>query len=152
ADPAAAAAATGAGRLHRWALDPAARSVREERLDDRDVEFPTHDDTRTGRSHRCLWTVSGSALVKHDVHTGEVRVRELGERSAPGEAVFVPARGARREDDGWLLSLVSDRAGGPARLLVLDAADLAVQAEVELPRRVPAGFHGSWIPEPTSQH
>ncbi|MFD7834671.1 carotenoid oxygenase family protein [Streptomyces sp. NPDC059761] len=33
-------------------------------------------------------------------------------------------------------------------LLVLDAADLSVQAVVELPRPVPAGFHGSWLPEP----
>ncbi|WP_377272226.1 carotenoid oxygenase family protein [Peterkaempfera sp. SMS 1(5)a] len=69
----------------------------------------------------------------------------------PGEAVFVPAAGARREGDGRLLSLVSDRSGGSARLRVLDAADLAVPAEVELPRRVPAGFHGSWIPESVSR-
>ncbi|AXI76936.1 carotenoid oxygenase family protein [Peterkaempfera bronchialis] len=147
ADPAAAAAATGGGALHRWTLSPADGSVREERLDDRAVEFPTHDDARTGRAHRYLWTVSDDAVVKYDMRTGAARERALGAGDAPGEAVFVRAAGAHGEDEGWLLSLVSDRAAGPARLVVLNAADLSLQAEVRLPRHVPAGFHGSWIPE-----
>ncbi|MEV4445237.1 carotenoid oxygenase family protein [Streptomyces mirabilis] len=33
-------------------------------------------------------------------------------------------------------------------MLVLDAAEMTVQAVVELPHPVPAGFHGSWLPEP----
>ncbi|MFJ6214113.1 carotenoid oxygenase family protein [Streptomyces sp. NPDC092296] len=146
-DPAAAAATTGAGHLHRWTLPAGGGPVREERLDDRGVEFPTHDDTRTGRAHRYLWTVSDDSLVKYDLRSGAAREHRLGEPSVPGEAVFVPAAGGRAEDEGWLLSLVSDRAAGPARLLVLDAADLTVQAEVRLPRAVPAGFHGGWFPE-----
>ncbi|MGW1618936.1 carotenoid oxygenase family protein [Streptomyces sp. NPDC002172] len=38
---------------------------------------------------------------------------------------------------------------GTGELLVLDARELAVQAVVELPYPVPAGFHGSWLPEPS---
>jgi carotenoid cleavage dioxygenase-like enzyme len=57
----------------------------------------------------------------------------------------VPASGALSEDDGWLLSIVTDNAGDGSELLVLGAADLDFVASVRLPRRVPAGFHGSWI-------
>ena len=68
----------------------------------------------------------------------------------PGEAVFVPAAGASAEDDGYLLTIVSDRQAEASQLLVLDASDLRRDpvAVVELPRRVPAGIHGHWIPDP----
>ncbi|MBW8483884.1 carotenoid oxygenase family protein [Actinomadura parmotrematis] len=145
-DAATAAASTGTARLHRWTLDPATGRAAEEPLDDRGVEFPTHNDDRTGRPHRYLYTVTGSAVVKYDLAAGTSDALDLGPDRAPGEAVFVPAA-TGGEDAGWLLSLVSDRTGGPAELLVLDAGDLAHRATVHLPRRVPAGFHGSWIPD-----
>lgn len=61
--------------------------------------------------------------------------------------MFVPAADGRSEDEGWLLSLVSDDDGKAGELLVLDATDLSEQAVVELPYAVPAGFHGSRLPE-----
>jgi carotenoid cleavage dioxygenase-like enzyme len=147
-DPATAVAANGAARLHRWTLDPATGKATEELLDDRGIEFPTHDDARTGHAHRYLYAVADrGAIVKYDVRSGSSAALELGADMAPGEAVFVPADGARAEDEGWLLSIVSDRAGKGSELLVLDAADLSRTASVRLPRRVPAGFHGSWIPD-----
>jgi carotenoid cleavage dioxygenase len=135
--------AGGAARLHRWWLDPATGTAREDRLDDRGVEFPTHNDGRTGLPGRYLYTVGEHAIVKYDTGTGAVDVREVGAERHPGEAVFVPADGARGEDEGWLLSIVTDPGG--SELLVLDATELAPVAAVALPRRVPAGFHGSWI-------
>ncbi|MEU6561764.1 carotenoid oxygenase family protein [Nocardia nova] len=135
------------GMLHRWVLDPHSGTVTETRRDDRDVEFPTHDDDRTGRPARYLYAAADSAIVKYDVEQGSSSAHELGADFAPGEAVFVPAADARGEDEGWLLTIVSDRAGSASELVVLDAADLTRTAAVRLPRRVPAGFHGSWIPD-----
>ncbi|MFE9106064.1 carotenoid oxygenase family protein [Actinomadura geliboluensis] len=146
-DPATVAVSTESAHLHRWVLDPATGKASEERLDDRNVEFPTHDDTRTGREHRYLYTVAGSSIVKYDLRGG-ASARDCGEGAHVGEAVFVPAEGARAEDEGWLLSIVSG--GSDSELLVLDAADLSHTATVRLPRRVPAGFHGSWIPDSPS--
>ena len=59
-----------------------------------------------------------------------------------------PADGSA-EDEGWLLSITTRRDGGASQLLVLDATDVggAPVAAVRLPRGVPAGFHGSWIPD-----
>lgn len=134
--------------LHRWILDPATGRVTESPLDDRAAEFPTHNENFTGRPNRYLYTASGEGIAKHDLTRPSRRVYETPGSRYTGEAVFVPAAGATAEDEGRLLSLVSDDGGGAGELLVLDAADLSVQAVVELPHPVPAGFHGSRLPEP----
>jgi carotenoid cleavage dioxygenase len=48
---------------------------------------------------------------------------------------------------GYLPSIVSDLGADASELLILDAADLSQIVAVELPRTVPAGIHGSWIPD-----
>ncbi|KAK2073430.1 hypothetical protein P8C59_007715 [Phyllachora maydis] len=74
------------------------------------------------------------------------------------EPRFVPRRGARHEDDGWLVTYVFDEAqldargacGAAARseLWVLDARGMRdVVARVRLPQRVPYGLHGTWYSE-----
>ncbi|GAA4200300.1 carotenoid oxygenase family protein [Microbispora amethystogenes] len=138
------AAHTGGAALHRWVLDPATGVAKDEALDDREVEFPTVNETLTGLRSRYLYAVTKGAVVKYDTGTGTSLAHETGDRT-PGEAVFVPAAGATGEDAGWLLSIAGT--DDSAELLVLDASDLSQVASVRLPRRVPAGFHGSWIPD-----
>ncbi|MFI6508367.1 carotenoid oxygenase family protein [Streptosporangium sp. NPDC050855] len=127
--------------LHRWTLDLDGGHAKEEALDDRPVEFPTLNEERTGLPSRYLYTVADDAVVKYDARTGASVVRPTG--GTTGEAVFVPADGARAEDDGWLMSIVT--AADASALLVLDAGTLEPVATVRLPRRVPAGFHGGWF-------
>ena len=64
-----------------------------------------------------------------------------------GEVVFVPRAADAGEDDGVLLGLAYDRARGRSTFVVLDAVGLEPVASVELPVRVPAGFHGNWLPD-----
>ncbi|GGS95449.1 carotenoid oxygenase family protein [Nonomuraea spiralis] len=142
-DPARHAGAAGAAALHRWILDPVSGTTKEEALDDRGVEFPTFNEDLLGRHSRYLYTVGSDAIVKYDQRDGSAQVRKTGGNT--GEAVFVPAEGAAGEDEGWLLSVVTS--GESSELVVLDAADLSDVASVRLPRRVPAGFHGSWFAE-----
>jgi carotenoid cleavage dioxygenase len=141
--------------LHRWSLDPVAGIVSEHRVGEHGVEFPTLNDDHIGRPHRYLYSITApqdgrpAAIVKYDMATGEQIRHGLGTRRVPGEAVFVPAAHATREDDGWLIVIASHATRDTAELLVLDAGDLARPpvASVELPHRVPMGFHGSWIPD-----
>lgn len=149
----AAAASSGMARLHRWVLDPITGSVTETALDDRGIEFPTIDDEHIGRLARYRYAVSGGGLqatgiVKLDTDAGVVAEHALGPDVVASEAVFVPSGApGRSEDDGWLLSVTNHRDGGGSKLLVLDATDIGGKpvASVTLPRRVPSGFHGSWI-------
>ncbi|MGI8331714.1 carotenoid oxygenase family protein [Actinomadura scrupuli] len=157
-DPAATAAGTFAARLHRWTLDPATGTAAEQALDDRGVEFPTVDDAQVGRAGRYLYAVAGtepkttskSAIIKYDTVGGTVRGYELDADTTVGEAVFVPAAsGPRDEDEGWLISIATRRDGSASQLLVLAASDVTAGpvATVDLPRGVPTGFHGSWLPD-----
>ena len=156
-DAAGQAAETGTARMHRWTLDPATGRVTETPLDDRPVEFPTLDPDRVGRAARYRYGVTSSphanAVLKMDLATGRTAAHELGPDVKAGEAVFVPSeRVGRGEDEGWLLSITTRADGAASRLLVLDATDVTrTVAAVTLPRGVPSGFHGSWLPEPSEQ-
>ncbi|QDP97655.1 dioxygenase [Microlunatus elymi] len=137
--------------LHRWLIDPATGRISEAQLDDRDVEFPSINDDHVGRASRYLYAVSGSGnggVIKYDTDSGATTEHQFEEPHHVGEAVFVPGRRAdAAEDEGWLLSIVSPADGGRSELLIMDAGAVAAGpvARVILPRRVPAGFHGSWI-------
>ena len=131
--------------LHRWVLDPATGVAKEQPLDDRKIEFPTINEDHVGRVNRYVYAVENTgSVVKYDTRSGAARAHHLGPHHAAGEAVFVPSAGGG-EDEGWLLSVVTDVAADASRLLVLDAGSVEPVASVALPRRVPAGFHGSWI-------
>lgn len=140
----------------RWTVDLATDSVEEHTIDDLAVEFPTLNEHFVGTENRYSYAVSfpdqhgfgGYGIVKYDRTTGTRHLHEVGDARLPSEAVFVPAAGATNEDDGYLLTVVSDLKQDASRLLVLDASGLEQIAAVVLPRRVTAGIHGSWIPDP----
>jgi carotenoid cleavage dioxygenase-like enzyme len=44
-----------------------------------------------------------------------------------------------------LLSFVYEPRRDASDLVIVDAAELTTQAVVELPARVPFGFHGTWV-------
>lgn len=142
--------------LDRWTVDLDAGKVREERLDDRGQEFPRVNETLAMSRHRFGYAVEAvntedafttARILKHDLDRGTTEGHDFGAGHMPGEFVFVPRAGSRAEDDGWLMGYVYDATRDTSDLVVLDALDVtgAPVATVHLPRRVPFGFHGSWI-------
>ena len=145
--------------LDRWTIDLAAGKVIEERLDDRPTEFPRVDERVLGRRHRFGYGTGFGVddrglqlggIVRQDLASGTTTVWDPGPGRACSEAVFVARDAAAAEDDGYLLSVVYDGDRDGSDLVVLAAQDIAAGpiATVTLPRRVPFGFHGSWIPDP----
>jgi carotenoid cleavage dioxygenase len=63
--------------------------------------------------------------------------------------VFVPRHDGAEEADGWLMGYRYDKTADTSDLVILDATDVdgTPVAEVHLPRRVPFGFHGNWLPD-----
>jgi carotenoid cleavage dioxygenase len=143
--------------LRRWTIDTAAGKVREELRDDRDQEFPRVDERLVGRRHRYGYSAVGlperdgphGGVLKHDLTTGTAEVLDLGLGAGQNEAVFVPRDADADEDDGWVLCLTYDAERDRGKLIISHAQDLAggPVATVELPQRVPFGFHGNWIPD-----
>jgi carotenoid cleavage dioxygenase len=144
----------GQATLWRWTIDLATGTVSEQQLDDRICEFPRIDDRLAGLPTRfghasTMRGPHGGEIHRFDLTTGAVSSHRLGEGRIPGEAVFVPADD-KPGGKGWLMSFVYDAATNGSDLVILDADDLAAApvARIHLPRRVPAGFHGNWLPDP----
>ncbi|UNS96098.1 carotenoid oxygenase family protein [Streptomyces tubbatahanensis] len=159
--------ATGAPTLDRWTIDLTRSHVTATRLDDLPQEFPRINEHLTTRRHRYGYTASAAemwrayetvdgqipdtkftnCLVKHDMLRSTRQVRRFPAGAGASEPVFVPRRGARDEDDGYVLSYVNDPDRGATDLVILAAQDFTghALARVHLPGRVPLGFHGSWV-------
>lgn len=144
--------------LHRWHIDAAAGRVRDEAVDDRPVDFPRVSPLAETRPNRYGYTAHASTwdaeiarfdgFVKYDLAEGGSEAHVFGRGVVSGEPVFAPDPDDDAEDGGWLLTFVEDLATRTSTVEVVDARDVAAGsvASVELPRRVPFGFHGSWLP------
>lgn len=139
--------------LYRWTVDPAGRKVRQERLDERTLEFPRVAPSVSASRHRFGYGVGvgdGFApgdIYKYDMDKDTVDVHSLGVGRGSAETDFVPRENPLSEDDGWLMSYAYDAATDSSEFVVLDALDVKAGpvARIPLPQRVPFGFHGSWI-------
>ncbi|KXT58877.1 carotenoid oxygenase [Gordonia sp. QH-12] len=147
----------GGHRMERWTLDPLRRTCRREQLWDAAVEFPRVDDRFVGRAHDCGWVVGdeggglfGSLVARMGGRLGGPVVRRFGDGVFAGEFTFVPRSSDAAQGDGAVIGLVTDMANESTRLAVLDAQTLEDIAYVDLPQRVPAGFHGNWLPTASS--
>jgi carotenoid cleavage dioxygenase-like enzyme len=138
------------GDLVRFRLPLDGRKAGQELLHAGPLEFPTINYARyNGHPYRYAYlatTDRGSlptAVAKVDLD-GPTTHRWSEPGLHPGEAIFVPAPGEEREDDGVLLSLALDSRLDRSVLLCLDAGTLTERARAPLPHRLPYGFHGQF--------
>jgi carotenoid cleavage dioxygenase len=148
-------AGEGPPTLDRWIVDPRGGPVKEERLDDRPQEFPRHDERRIGKPHRYGYAIEVGAgfrfeaLLKHDLRERRTERHEEGPNRLFMEPVFVPRTPDAAEDDGWVLAYTYDTDTDRSGVVILNAQDFTAPpiAVIDLPTRVPFGFHGNWIPD-----
>lgn len=145
-------------QLVRWTfdLDGNTNSYTEEPLADLGGEFPRLDERFAGLDYRHGFYAArrraahrGSpydTVVHIDLASGRSRACEPGAGKFVMEPVFVARNARAAEGDGWLLTLVYDQARNLSDFVVLDTSDISKGpiARVELPARVPFGFHGNW--------
>lgn len=143
-------------QLERWTVDPVARKVTRDVIDERFQEFPRVAGSVLNQKHRFGYTTSvGTAAdewnfgstIKYDLEAGTSEEFDHGPGRGAGEPVFVSRSNGTSEDDGWLLTVVHDKADERSDLVILDASSLTQPevARIELPARVPHGFHGNWV-------
>lgn len=147
-----------AGQLVRWVMDLSGNtnSYTETQLTDVAGEFPRIDERRTGLSYRQGFyaTILGEkeagtpfdTIVHADLETGQTVMYRPGPGKHVHEPVFVPRSKTAAEGDGYLVTLVYDKATNLSDFIVLDTGDISKGpiATVHLPIRVPFGFHGNW--------
>lgn len=141
-------------QLKRWVLDRTTGGFSETPLHDRGCEFPRFNDAFAAQPYRYGYTAATregdfGPTYKHDVETRRTEVHDYGAGRVGLEPVFIPRPGALGEDDGWVVTYVYDANRGTSDVEILDARAFgdAPVATIELPVRVPFGFHGNWLPD-----
>ncbi|MEH6607983.1 MAG: carotenoid oxygenase family protein [Halioglobus sp.] len=146
---------------YRWRFNLHTGEVREGDIDDLNTEFNKSNALFHGVKSKYSYhqkipllhegghTLCFTGLVKYNNDTGERRQWDYGKGVFGSEAVFAPRTGADRsgaEDDGYVITLVTDSESWKSECLVFDATDIesGPVCRVELPHRVPAGFHATW--------
>lgn len=147
--------------LHRLIIDVKNKSVADQILDDRACEFSRINDAHMGRRARYGYVGlrdprpgekpqlgAFEAMARYDLTSGKKVVHRFPAGSTVCEPVFVADPHGKSEDDGFIFSFVHQQGNSGGSFVILDARNLAAVplATVYLPRRVPAGLHGSWIP------
>lgn len=142
--------------LRRWTIDLSGKtdSVKEEMLNDRDIQFPRPDDrlmtrkTRHSYANLNLTSVDGrvdgmDGVIHFDTESGKEDTFHFGKGAAAGELVFAPRLGAKHEADGYAISLVHPPERGLTELAIFDALDIAAGpiARALVPYQIPSGFH-----------
>lgn len=140
-------------KLHRWRFNLKTGAVTEQHLDDRILEFGTFNQRYAGRKsryHYSTWTKPGwflfSGVVKHDLETGESWQLAFGDERYGSEAPFVPRINAKDEDDGYLVSFITDMKLDQSECILVDAKDIEAGpvCRIILPHRISSGTHATW--------
>ncbi len=134
-----------------WRMNMKTGKGTETQLDDALSEFPVVNLDYTAKKSRWSYHVvmddhvlqRFSALRKYDLATGRFEQHDFAPGVYASEPAFAPD--GRGEDDGFVVTFTADLAGN-SEAQIIDARDFAKPpvARVQLPQRVPAGFHGTW--------
>ena len=144
-------------RLHRWRFDLTTGQTREQRLDDRLLEFGTINQQYCGRRHRYTYSTTAvpgwflfNGFVKHDLQTGDSASVTLASGRYGSEPVFAPRQNAQTEDDGYLLSFIIDENTQTSECIVIDARRFAdgPVCRIALPHKLSSGTHSWWHDQP----
>ena len=140
-------------RLHRWRFNMKTGETREQRLDDRTLEFGVINQEYGGRPYRYVYSAIPKpgwflfdGLCKHDVDSGRSWSMSFGEERYGSEAGFAPRVDAQGEDDGYLVSFVTDLIEDRSECVIVDATDIesGPVARIILPGRISSGTHATW--------
>ena len=140
-------------RLHRWRFNLLTGQTSEQRLDGRTLEFGMINQRYAGRPYRYIYSavqVPGWFLfkgyVKHDLHTGESWQIELPEGQYASEAPFAPRINATDEDDGYLVTFITNENTQRSEALLIDCKRFAEGpvCRIELPHKLCSGTHSCW--------
>ncbi|KAJ0260519.1 hypothetical protein HA466_0067120 [Hirschfeldia incana] len=142
-------------------------SASQKKLSVSAVDFPRINERYTGKKQRYVYGIivddisKFTGIIKFDLHaeaeTGKTMLEVGGNIKGiykPGqgryvsEAIYVP-REAGEEDDGYLIFFVHDENTGKSCVNVVDAKTMSAEpvAVVDLPHRVPYGFHALFVTE-----
>lgn len=145
-------------RPRRYRLNLVTGSVKEEDLSDRVMEFGMINGQYGGQPYRYTYNATGvpgmfafDGVVKQDVVAGTEQRWAFGDGVFGSETPFAPRLGSTAEDDGYLVTFLSDVNADTSEAVILAAQDLAAGpiCRIRLPERISSGTHSYWAPAGT---
>jgi carotenoid cleavage dioxygenase len=145
------------GQLYEWRLNMKTGEATERHLDKvHFCDFTRINDDLAGRRSRYTYAArfdpahdaKFDAELKYDDATGAIQVHAFGAGRWGGEGVFAKRDNARSEDDGYVITFVSDVVRDTSECQVFDARhiDAGPIARLALPERISSGTHACWAP------
>ncbi|MCZ4315979.1 carotenoid oxygenase family protein [Comamonadaceae bacterium G21597-S1] len=149
--------------LYEWRFDLRTGTTAERIIDDvLNSEFPVINSDYQGRRNRYSYNIvfpQGGreeprfpGLVKYDLSTGGYVAFSAGPQYFYNEPGFAPRDNSASEDDGYLVMPVWNPVDQRSEIQVFDCKDARLAqgpiARILMPRRIPHGFHGTFV----SQH
>ncbi|WP_341676001.1 carotenoid oxygenase family protein [Comamonas thiooxydans] len=146
--------------LYEWRFNLETGETTERAIDDvLNTEFPIINSAYQGRKNRWSYHVifpQGGreeprfpGLVKYDLETGGYVAYSAGPQYFYNEAGFAPRDNPQSEDDGYLVMFVWNPKDERSEVQIFDARGGNMAngpiARVLLPRRVPHGFHATYV-------
>ena len=140
---------------HRWRFNMRTGATREERLDERILEFGMINNSIAGLPHRYSYSVSAKpgwflfdGITKIDHRTGAVDEYRFPDGVFASEAPMAPRLGSTSEDDGYLITFTTDMNQDRSDCMIFSAQDVSGGpiATVRLPERISSGTHSCWAP------
>ncbi len=138
---------------YRWRMNLRTGKVTEGSLEEALSEFGMINPVHAGKPYRFSWAVTSppkffamNGLVKLDAETGLRQEFLLPEGLFLSESPMAPKQGSMAEDDGYVVTFVTDVNADESGCWVFDAQDIATGpiAKVKLPKRICVGTHSYW--------
>ncbi len=150
--------------LYEWRFDLKTGLTKERVIDDvLNSEFPVINGAYQGRKNRWSYNIvfppggreepRFPGLVKYDLETGGYIAYSAGPNFFYNEPGFAPRDNPRSEDDGYLVTLAWNPREQRSEIQLFDCYGAALAqgpvASLPLPRRVPNGFHATFVSQAT---
>ena len=140
---------------HRYRFNLETGETKEERKEDLLSEFPIINNRYGGLPSRYSYHVTLAdtdvilfdALIKMDSLTGTSQKFTFPEGCFGSEMQFAPKHNSNAEDDGYLISFVTNMNSMKGEIQIFSAEDLSKGPLCRLivPQQIPPGFHSSFV-------
>ncbi|MCG8668717.1 MAG: carotenoid oxygenase family protein [Pseudomonadales bacterium] len=141
--------------IYEWRMNTKTGETIERSINELNVEFPYINRHFMGRKNRYSYLqyipyeapATFDALVKFDIETGSFQRFDYGDGIFGSEAPFAPKPNAKDEDDGYVVTFVTDTNNWKSSCWIFDAKDIEKGpiCKISIPHRLPAGFHTLWV-------
>ena len=144
---------------YRWTVDLKTGAVDELLLDDQTADFGRVDPRFAGRKTESSFVMPTTPSHIEDGPSALKGVRRYNRQNMshssyiypdhlwPDEHLFIPKDKDAEEGSGWLTGFVYNENTDSSHFSILDSDRLSdgPVAQIDLPQRVPFGFHGTFI-------